>query len=259
MNNSLQINPKKEVDKICRFILTTFQKQHISKVVIGLSGGIDSAVILSLLAKSLPLKNIYPIHLPYFKTKTTVINSLVKSLKIPTANFVTISIKKPVNNIKSSLNVQLLNSDNNKTRLGNIMARVRMIVLFDQAKNLNALVCGTENKSEHLLGYFTRFGDGASDIEPIQFLYKTQIYQLAKYLKLPQEIINQSPTAELWKEQTDEGQFGFTYQEADQVLSLFYDQNKSLDKIIKSGYINAKKIIKMVKNNQFKHQTPYKI
>ncbi|NCO88578.1 NAD(+) synthase [Candidatus Roizmanbacteria bacterium] len=137
------------------------------------------------------------------------------------------------------------------------MARTRMIILFDQAKKLDALVCGTENKSEHLLGYFTRFGDAASDIEPIQHLYKTQIYQLAKYLKIPREIINQPPTAGLWNGQTDEGQFEFTYKEADQVLSLYYDQRKSLKMIIKSGFPNVKIIIKMMRNNQFKNKTPY--
>jgi len=279
MNKLLQINPKKEIEKICNFIKSTFKKQRFSKVVLGLSGGIDSAVVLSLLAQALPPQNIFPIHLPYFKTDIKILKILIKSLKIPASNFSTINIKKPVDKIVSICHPELLSSFRfdegryklkrkispesdsvgmtNKTRLGNIMARTRMIILFDQAKKLNALVCGTENKSEHLLGYFTRFGDEASDIEPIQHLYKTQIYQLGKYLNIPQEIINQSPTAGLWDGQTDEGQFGFTYQEADQVLSLYSDQKKSLPTIIKLGFPKTKKIISMVKNNQFKHQTPY--
>lgn len=275
------INSTYEINKITLFIKTTFKEQRFSKVVIGLSGGIDSAVVLTLLVQAFLPKNIYPFHLPYFKTDLKILNSLIKSLKIPIDNFSVINIKKPVDEIINISHPELLSSFRfdegsfeskrkippplsgvgmiNRLRLGNIMARTRMIILFDQAKKINALVCGTENKSEHLLGYFTRFGDGASDIEPIQHLYKTQIYQLAKYLKVPQEIINQSPTAGLWQGQTDEGQFGFTYQEADQVLSLYFDQKKSLDMIIKSGFPNAKKIINMVKNNQFKHQTPYKI
>ena len=137
------------------------------------------------------------------------------------------------------------------------MARVRMIILFDLAKQIGGLVCGTENKSEKLLGYFTRFGDAASDLEPISHLYKTQVYQLAKYLKIPGQIINQSPTAGLWDGQTDEGEFGFTYREADQVLHLYFDQKKSLNEIKKLGFKNTDKIIKRLLNYQFKLKTPY--
>ena len=132
-----------------------------------------------------------------------------------------------------------------------------MIVLFDLAKKVNGLVCGTENKSENLLGYFTRFGDQASDIEPIAHLYKTQVYELAKYLKVPEAIIKQSPTAGLWQGQTDEGEFGFTYEEADQVLHLYFDQHQSVEKIEQRGLKNAKAIIERVKQNGFKHQVPY--
>src|SRR6185437_16551779 len=134
-------------------------------------------------------------------------------------------------------------TDENKIRIGNIAARMRMIILFDLAKKHKALVCGTENKSENLLGYFTRFGDQASDIEPIEHLYKTQIIQLAKHLGLPEDVITQAPSAGLWKGQTDEGQFGFTYEEADIVLYLFLEKNVSIGEIEKRGYLHAKKII----------------
>jgi len=146
-----------------------------------------------------------------------------------------------------------------RVRFGNIMARIRMTILFDKAKKLNSLVCGTENKTEHLLGYFTRFGDAASDIEPISHLYKTQVRQLADYLKVPKEIINKPPTAGLWDGQTDEAEFGFTYKEADQVLNLFYDQKKTFEQIRKLGFKNAERIIKRSLNNQFKLRTPYSL
>ena len=139
------------------------------------------------------------------------------------------------------------------------MARVRMIILFDLAKKYGSLVCGTENKSEKLLGYFTRFGDSASDIEPLSHLYKTQVYQLAKYLKVPEKIINQVPTAGLWTGQTDEDEFGFTYQEADQVLHQYFDKKKSAGQIKKLGFKNTDKIIKRIVDNQFKFQTPYSL
>ena len=132
------------------------------------------------------------------------------------------------------------------------MARVRMIILYDLAKRHNCLVCGTENKSELYLGYFTRFGDEASDFEPIQQLYKTQVYQLAEYLNVPKEIINQIPTAGLWENQTDEKDFGFSYKEADRVLDL-YLKNK---KILKT-FPNSKEIIARIEKNSFKHNLPY--
>src|SRR6185437_1909750 len=148
-------------------------------------------------------------------------------------------------------------TDENKIRIGNIAARMRMIILFDLAKKHKALVCGTGNKSENLLGYFTRFGDQASDIEPIEHLYKTQVYQLALYLKLPEEIIQQEPSAGLWKGQIDEGQFGFTYEEADQVLYLYFEKNLPIEKIEELGLSNAQKILDWHVQNRFKHETPY--
>ncbi len=236
----MNIDAQRETKKIASFLQKKFHEQKIQNVVIGLSGGIDSMTSYYLLKKALPVKSIFPVHLPYGKPSSNI----PKNIPI-------ISIKKLVDAFKKILRV------NNNIRLGNIMARIRMIILFDLAKKHNALVCGTENKSEHLLGYFTRFGDAASDIEPIAHLYKTQVYQLAEYLKVPQEIIDQTPTAELWSGQTDEKEFGFTYEEADQVLSLYFDKKMSTEKIVKMGYLNAKKIIRFAKKNSFKLNTPY--
>ena len=146
-----------------------------------------------------------------------------------------------------------------RTRAGNVLARTRMILLFDFAKKYDALVCGTENKSEKLLGYFTRFGDSASDIEPLTHLYKTQIYELAKYLKIPKEIIDEKPSAGLWDGQTDEGEFGYTYEEADQVLYQYFYKKKSIKQIKRLGFTNTGKIIKRYNNNLFKKETPYSL
>ena len=125
------------------------------------------------------------------------------------------------------------------------------------AKQLNCLVLGTENKTEYLLGYFTRFGDEASDIEPIQHLYKTQVYELAKYLKVPEEIIKATPSAGLWSGQTDEGEFGFSYQEADPVLYLYFEKKQTVEEIKKLGCKKAQKIIDFALQNSFKHEVPY--
>lgn len=254
--NSLSSNPKQETSRIVSFVRKTLKEQKFSKVVIGVSGGIDSTTALFLLAKSVPAENIYPVHLPYFQSHRNLVTKILDKLKIPRQNRFFISIQKPVDVFKSLLKISEAN-ELGKIRLGNIMARIRMIILYDLAKKLKALVCGTENKSEHLLGYFTRFGDEASDFEPIQHLYKTQVYELAKYLKVPNEVISAEPTAGLWSGQTDEGQFGFTYQEADQVLHLYFEKKQPLEKIKKLGFRNASKIIDFSKSNLFKHRTPY--
>lgn len=241
------IDPKTETKKITSFIKETLKKEGFKNAVIGVSGGIDSITSLYLLVKTIPVKNIFPVYLYYFSSSFRPINELFDSVGIPLENRNIISIKSAVDVFGSR----------SRVRLGNIMARVRMIFLYDLAKKHNALVCGTENKSEHLLSYFTRFGDEASDFEPIRHLYKTQVNQLANYLNVPKSVIQQKPTAGLWAGQTDEGDFGFTYKEADQVLYLYFEKELSVEQIKKQGFKNAKKIIEWSKKNFYKHHTPY--
>lgn len=255
MNNSLTIHPEKESKKIENFLKQTFAKQQIANVVIGISGGIDSATSFSLLTRILKPEQIHVMHLYYADPQTEAIETLLKQTPIPQENIRILSIKPSVDALAN--NLEITASEETKLRLGNIAARVRMIMLFDYAKAVRALVCGTENKSENLLGYFTRFGDQASDIEPIEHLYKTQIFQLAEYLGVPKTIIDAKPTAGLWKGQTDEGQFGFTYKEADQVLYLHIEKGLSVDEITKQGFSNAESILTWREQNLFKHQTPY--
>lgn len=282
MTSLPKINPGKETIKIIRFIRKTFRKQKIDKAVIGLSGGIDSTLVFTLLTKALKPKQIITLYLPYsmpfLKKKDKNYQNVKKLLKknhFPEKNFYTVPISRPTERILDSIKTAGLTnwqklvyganecftcpntSVKTKTRAGNVLARIRMILLFDFAKKYDALVCGTENKSERLLGYFTRFGDSASDIEPITNLYKTQIYELAKYLKVPKEIIEQNPSAGLWEDQTDEGEFGFTYEEADQVLYQYFDKKKSIKQIRQFGYKNASKIIRRSLNNHFKKEVPY--
>lgn len=254
-NNFLTINPQEEKEKIVSFLKDTFAKQHINHAVIGISGGIDSAVSFSLLKEALKPENIFVAHMYYFESKFADMEQIVKQANVPSENIIHISIKEPVDALIRLQHIE--ENEENNVRIGNIAARIRMIILFDLAKKVNGLVCGTENKSENLLSYFTRFGDQASDIEPIEHLYKTQVVQLAKHLGIPEKIINQQPSAGLWKGQTDEGQFGFTYEEADQVLFLHLEKKLSIDEIEKQGFTNAQKIINWHKKNLFKHQTPY--
>lgn len=244
MDNHLLINSKLEKEKIINFLKKTLKEQKIDKIILGLSGGIDSTTVFYILKEFMAEKNIYVVQMDYYLRQKM-------SLPIKNVNLIFSPIKKIVDTATEKLQIT------DPVRFGNVMARTRMMILFDLAKKFNALVCGTENKSERLLGYFTRFGDAASDIEPITHLYKTQVYQLAKYLGVPKETINQPPSAGLWDGQTDEDDFGFSYLEADQVLHLYYDENISLEEILKQGFKNAEKIIKRHEDNKFKQLTPY--
>lgn len=255
-NNPLVIqDPEKEIDRIVAFLKRTFKEQKISKAVIGVSGGIDSATSLSLVVRAIGPENVSAIHLPYFQKRNDSIDQLINNLKIPKQNFRIVSIESSVDTIAKSLKVEV-SSKIGKVRLGNIAARVRMIALFDYAKKENVLVVGTENKSEHILSYFTRFGDEASDLEPIQHLYKTQIFQIAEKLEIPLAIISAQPTAGLWNGQTDEGEFGFSYEEADQVMYLMFEKKESR-LVIKKKFKNAPKILEWIQKNEYKHNVPY--
>jgi len=250
----LNINPEQETKKIASFLQETFAKQGINHAVIGISGGIDSATSLFLLKQTLSPRQITAIHLPYKTDPIATAKIVIANSGLPKENVHILSIKPSVDTLIKELHIP----EKDHVRRGNIMARTRMQYLFDWAKKLHAMVVGTENRSEHYLGYFTRFGDAASDIEPIVHLYKTQVRQLAKYLGVPQEVIDAEPTAGLWEGQTDESEFGFTYQEADEVLYLYFEKHQTLAKIQKS-HPNAEKILTHVQKNAFKLNTPYSL
>lgn len=269
-------NASLEASKIINFLQTTFAKQQKSQALIAVSGGIDSALSLTLLAKALDPKQIFPVFLPYAKQDMADAQLICSWNNIPQENWQSINIESMVASFAKALGLDLAvlsslskaeDASLAKTRLGNIMARCRMIVLFDLAKKFNALVCGTENKSEKLLAYYTRYGDEASDLEPIASLYKTWVYQLAKDLQLPATLLEKPPSAGLWLDQTDETDFGFSYQEADQFLMKLEDEGLIDQRgIVHQEKLNLanftqqeKKIITWVMSNQFKHQVPYRL
>jgi len=248
------IHPEETVRRIVSFLKSTFVTAGFSKAVIGVSGGVDSATCCLLSIKALGLQNVFPVLMPYgIGSMQSTLDGMnfVQSVGIPMSNISRIDIKPAVDAFVTSIGAV------DQLRRGNMMARARMIVLFDQAKKRQALVVGTENKSEHLLGYYTRFGDEASDVEPIRDLYKTQIYEIAKYVGVPETILSKKPTADLWPEQTDEGEFGFTYKEADEILFQLYDQKKSLDEIKNFPKELVEKVKKRVEDNAFKHHLPF--
>lgn len=250
------IDPVREVALTKAFIQTTLKNAGHENAIIAVSGGIDSATSLNLLSETLEKKNIFVVHLHYYEKSIEMFEKTIAPLNLPKENILLYPIKDAVYVIAG--NVEIDGDDHfDNVRLGNIMARVRMIHLFDLAKKHKALVCGTENRSEYHLGYFTRFGDAASDFEVINHLYKTQVRQLANHLKVPQEIIDVAPSAGLWDDQTDEKEMGFSYEEADPVLYLYFEKGKSVEDIVEVGYPNAAKIIEVAERNSFKHQVPY--
>ncbi len=143
-------------------------------------------------------------------------------------------------------------------RRGNAMARARMIVLYDQSMAFNGLVIGTGNKTEILLGYTTLYGDSACAINPNGDLYKTQVRQLARALRVPDVIIQKPPTADLWLGQTDEDELGFTYEEVDRLLYLLVDQRYSPEDCIEAGFseIFVSRVVERVRRNHFKRVLP---
>lgn len=249
------IDPKIISEQLITFLRESFANAGFTNAVIALSGGIDSAVACALAVRALGEDHVYPILLPYgsFSTQATLDGmSVIEALKLSPTQVSRVDIKPILDPIIG----REFGMDN--VRKGNLMARARMMILFDYAKKRRALVVGTENKSEHLLGYFTRFGDAASDIEPIRNLYKTQIYDLAKYLGVPDGILTKKPTAGLWEGQTDEGEFGFTYKEADEILSLSFDEKKSEGEIVAAGFSKetVDRVLTRVRANDFKHHLP---
>lgn len=221
--------------KIESTIISSLQKYiGDKKVFIGISGGIDSAVTASLCVKALGSDKVFGLLMP-FGRQLDIKDSLlmVKKLKIKSFK---VNIKAIVNQFKNF---------DNKFVLANIMARVRMILLYSYANAQNALVIGTTNKSELSLGYFTKYGDGACDLEPIADLFKTEIFELAKYLQIPRTIIDKKPTAGLWENQSDESEFGFTYADLDKYL-----QGQILDPETEL------KIKNLIKNSEHKRHLP---
>jgi NAD+ synthase len=246
-------NPQQAKEQLVGFLKTTYTNAGKTQAVMAVSGGIDSALALTLLTEALGENRVFPVFLPYHDQDMADAKEIARWNKIPERNWREIPIGQSVDQLARNL---LIDAED-QVRLGNVMARLRMIAVFDLAKKLDALVCGTENKSEHYLGYFTRFGDGASDVEPILGLYKTQVRQLAEFLKLPLVFLDKAPSAGLWAEQTDEAELGFSYEDADRVLMQLIDEQRGATEIEGVDPTTAQKVAKRVASMCFKHEVPY--
>lgn len=243
--------------ELARKILTGFIHSEItragfSRAVVGLSGGVDSSLACFLAAEALGPENVLAVRMPY---KTSSPDSMEDAQRVIDASGVQ-SVTVSVTEMADALIDQFPDMD--QVRRGNIMARARMIVLYDQSAATKGLVVGTGNKTEILLGYTTLYGDAACALNPNGDLYKTQIRQLARAVGVPQDIVEKPPSADLWKGQTDEGELGFTYADVDQLLYLLVDERYKPEECVEAGFDESfvREVIRRMKNNQFKRVMP---
>ena len=249
---ALSVNPDFVKKILIDFIRDEIHNVGFRKGIVGLSGGVDSAVALFLAAAALGKENVLAVLMPY---RTSSPESLSDArLAAAEAGVATeiVEITPMVDAYLTPLSIT------EKIRAGNVMARQRMIVLYDISSRDNALVIGTSNKTEILLGYGTLFGDLACAINPLGDLYKTQVWQLAEALSVPRTIIGKKPSADLWEGQTDEGEFGFSYQNADQLLFQMVDERRTDAELRDLGHAAdfIAKVRNMVQTNQFKRRPP---
>jgi NAD+ synthase len=237
---------------ITGFIRSEIARAGFTRAVINLSGGIDSAVSCHLTVEALGAQNVLALRLPY---KTSAPESLQHAQLVIDALGVQ-SLTVPITDMADSLFARF--NDMTAVRKGNILARLRMIVLYDQTVVFNGLALGTGNKTEILLGYTTLYGDSACAINPLGDLYKTQVRQLARAMGVPEVICAKPPTADLWAGQTDEGELGYTYAEVDQLLHLLVDQGYSPEKCVQAGFaeVFVGAVIERMRRNQFKRVQP---
>lgn len=234
------------------FLHTEITRAGFGRAVVGLSGGVDSALSCYLAAEALGPENVLAVRMPYRSSSPDSMEHaqlVIDDLGIKSLDF-------EITGMVEALFERF--PDANQIRRGNAMARARMIVLYDQSEAFEGLVVGTGNKTEILLGYTTLFGDSANALNPIGDLYKTQVRQLARAVSVPAEILQKPPSADLWAGQTDEDELGFTYDQVDQLLYLLVDERYSPEECVEAGFAKnfVKDVVERIRCNHFKRVLP---
>ena len=248
----LAINPELVRKILVRFIQNEVQKVGFERGVLGLSGGVDSSLVATLASEALGPTNVMAVIMPY---KSSDLKSRSDALQVVQ--------QLGINHLEVEITPQIdayfeRFPDADQRRRGNKMARERMTILYDQSSVFRALVIGTSNKTELLLGYGTIYGDMASAINPVGDLYKTQVWQLADAVGVPTAIVQKAPSADLWAGQSDETELGFQYRMIDQFLYYLVDRRYSKEELSRLGFEPAfiDDIIRRVRDNQYKRRLP---
>ena len=249
---SLHLNYALVEDILLAFIRNEISKFGFRSAVFGLSGGIDSAVVCELAARALGPENVLAVMMPYRTSSPESIHHARMMVEKTGVQSEEVNISSVADAFFGTV------PGAGKLRMGNIMARTRMLYLYDISAKDERLVVGTSNKTELLLGYGTLFGDMASAVNPIGDLYKTQIWGLARHLGLPEEIVAKTPSADLWEGQSDEEDLGFSYEEVDLLLYMMLEKRMDKTAVLEEGIEEPfyDKVRKMVVRNQYKRMMP---
>ncbi len=247
---------EKTKNEIINFIKDKMSEANASGIVIGLSGGIDSTVTAFLAAEAVGKENVFGVVMPSTTTPTEDKVHGTDLAKLLGIDYKEMAIDKILNEFLLVTNCE---DEDNKLAIGNLKARIRMSIVYFFANTKNYIVGGTGNRSEILIGYFTKHGDGACDMEPIGELYKSQVRQLAEYIGVPKEIISKPPRGGLWNNQTDEEEIGMGYGVLDRILYNYIDLNKQASQIAEEIDVpieEVNRIIDKVKRNAHKSKIP---
>ncbi|MBE0523308.1 MAG: NAD+ synthase [Methanosarcinales archaeon] len=246
-------DPEKTCKKITHFIRSYSKQSGTKGAVIGMSGGIDSTLTTYLTVKALGRENVLGVIMP--EKSSTTAHDILDATEVGDILRIEYSVVEIANILDSFLYSIPEVLDSEIVATGNLKARIRMCILYYYANIMKCMVVGTSNRTELLLGYFTKFGDGGVDIEPMGNLYKTQVRKMADYLKVPKHIIDKPPSAGLWAGQTDENELGLSYEQIDNVFSELLDKNASKEYVINRYGIEVEVInslIKRIENNRHK-------
>ncbi len=248
----LTLDPGLTVRILTGFIRTEVLRTGRPRVVLGLSGGIDSAVAAYLATRALGPASVVALLLPYRASSPASVRDAERVIGALGILAEKVDISPLVDGFDR------VSGKVNRLRLGNVMARARMMVLYDRSEQHHALVLGTSNKTELLLGYGTLWGDMASALNPLGDLYKTQVRALAEYLRVPAPIRRKPPSADLWPRQSDEADLGFSYERVDRLLALLVDARLNRDALVAAGFERelVDRVARLVVRSQFKRRPP---